>query len=284
MNPPLRRFLLSASLLALAASARAANEPAIVTFRALVTDTAGVTRRWETYPLAAAYPDRYIDLAGAPELETLLKSHPALKFTDLSPKGLKCSEVPVGLGPIEFPPVEGTTPGVAPSRDLRLVVYITSSAVLELNVSPVGIPRPLPQADTPSGPSSDPLDTVRRSAATQLGASVEGVTLETYGEFDFNGDGPREMVIVAHIADPQRSGIRRSLLMVATKVQFSLPIYTVGLPPGSRVMGVGDLNGDALPEIVMKTGDSSRDFGMEIHTWKAGRFQRVFERRSYGCY
>ncbi len=280
------RSLLPAFLLAvsLASAAAAANEPPIVTFRALVTDTAGVTRRWETYPLAAAYPDRYVDLVGTADLEILLKSHPALKFTDLAPKGLKCSEIPVGLGPLEYPPPEGTTPGTDAARQLQLVVFITSSTVKELSVSPVGVARPLPQPDAPTGPSSDPLDMVRRSAADHLGVRVEAVNLETYGEFDFNGDRATEMVLVAHAADVNRPGGGRSLLMVASRGQFSLPMYTVELTPGSRVMGVGDLNGDAAPEIVIKTGDSARDFGVEIHSWRGRGFERVFERRSYGCY
>lgn len=282
----IRPFLLAAllSTLGFVAPAAAAHEPPIVTFQAVVTDSAGVTRRLETYPLVAAYPDSYIDLAGTPELATLLSSHPALKFVELAPKGLKCSEIPVGLGPIETPPHEGTTPGQDAPRELTLAVYVTSSPVRTFTVSPVGIPRPLPAVNTPTGPSADPLDTVRRSAADRLGGRAEQVNLASYGDFDFNGDRVPESVLVANMVDPVRSDQSRSVVMVVSKGQFSLPLYYIDLAQGSKVMGVGDINGDARPEIVVKTGASPRDFGIEIHSWRGTGLERVFERRSYGCY
>jgi hypothetical protein len=280
-----RLFVLFAGLVsALALPVLAASEPPIVTFQALVTDSAGVTRRLETYPLLAAYPDRYIDLAGAPEIEALLKSHPALKFEELSPRGLKCSEIPVGLGPVQTAPLEGTTPGIDAPRQLQLAVFITSAPVKTFTASPVGVARPLPRPGEPSGPSSDPLDTIRRTAADRLGGPPERINLESYGDFDFNGDHVPETVLVAHVPAAGRPEDSPSFLMIAPKGQFSLPMYSVDLAPGSKVMGVGDINGDGVPEIVVKTSPSARDFGIEIHAWRDSGMQRVFERRSYGCY
>lgn len=287
---PRRLILCAVVLLGLTVAAQAANEPPVVAFQAKIPDSSGLSQRQETFPLVAIFPDRFVDLADMPGAPNLLKTHPGMKFTDIAPTGDVCGRIPVGLGPVEGAPAPppGGEPGALPpppaAPDYFMVVFSTAGTAIHVVTTPTGVPRPLPDANAPTRPATDPLDAVRQAAADQLRGTSDQVALQSYGTFDFNDDKQPEIVLLATLNGAPAGSPQ--LLIVATQSAFTFPIYSAQLERGSQVMGVGDVNGDGSPEIYIKTAEGTRDFGLEVYAWnwRGQTIERVFQRRSYGCF
>lgn len=263
--------LIAAIPVALPSPANAANEPPIVAFEALVDDNVLFTRRRETYPLVAAYRDKLVDLATVPKIGTLLKAYPGTAALSVEKQGGVCTQIPILAGPSDWTTEPSSFSGQNAPRKLSLVVLSTGG--IAVSRDGLGVPA----AD------DDVFSLVRQVLADRFGGEPRIIALQRYGDWDYNRDGVPETVIVGS-APGGAEGVGKSALVLANERALTLPVYIYDLPENAEFMGVADLDGDRRPEMIVRTSQGGRDFGVEIHAWKGRNILKVFERRSYGCF